>query len=291
MRWRWPRDTFKGEIMSNEFFDGMPNSDYHATNDISKSTLDMASGDPFGPMWARRCPQDKDRLKTFDFGDAMHAICLEPERIDSEFITIPPFNLRTNSGKEDKVIFKLDHADKKILSSDDYKKLRLMFESVMAHIPARRLIEADGVAERSYFWRDEETGADCKCRPDKYIDKEGLLVDVKTTPDLKKFHLSVEDYRYHVQDPWYCDGLGRFTDQELRMEFLVIQKNISIGRYPVMVVKLPPEVIEYGRVTYKNDLRRYAEFLSAGECLDTVELHMRQRFLDQALEDITEVHI
>ena len=273
-----------------KFIDGMENSEYHGTRAISKSTLDMASRDPFGPAWARACPQNQEKLKTFDFGDAMHAICLEPERLKSEFVTMPAFNLRTNAGKEEKAAFELEHKDSKILTFEEHKQLNLMFESVMAHIPARKLIEAEGHAERSYFWTDEMTGLGCKCRPDKYIQSAGLLVDVKTAPDLKKFCYSVDDYRYYVQDPWYCDGVARF-DGNVRMEFLVIQKTIEIGRYPVMVVKLPPEAIEYGRVTYKNELQRYADFLESEQEYQTQELPMHYRFLETAMESITEVQI
>jgi exodeoxyribonuclease VIII len=115
-----------------------------------------------------------------------------------------------------------------------------------------------------------------------------LLVDVKTAPDLKKFCHSVDDYRYYVQDPWYCDGVSRF-DGDVRMEFLVIQKTIEIGRYPVMVVKLPQEAIEYGRAIYREDLNKYAEFLSSDQEPETSELIMSWRFNQKADEHFGEV--
>lgn len=277
-------------IVQDFFVDDMPNAEYHGTAAVSKSVLDLAARDLFAPAWAKACPQDGEKLKTFDFGDAMHAICLEPDRLESEFVVMPDFNLRTNIGKADKEAFCKEHDQSKILTFDDHKKLKLMFESVMAHKQARALIEAEGHAERSYFWNDETTGLDCKCRPDKYIVSQGLLVDVKTAPDLGKFCHSVDDYRYYVQDPWYCDGVSRFGE-EVRMEFLVIQKTIEIGRYPVMVVKLPPEAIEYGRVQYQKDLMRYAQFMESGQTLEAKELPMHYRFLDRAMESITEIEI
>jgi exodeoxyribonuclease VIII len=269
----------------------MPNSEYHGGKAVSKSTLDLASKDLFRPNWARNCPQDQDKIKTFDFGDAMHAICLEPERLKSEFVVMPPFNLRTNEGKKEKTLFMFDNHDKKILTSDEHKKLTLMFESVMAHIPARALIEARGEAEGSYFWTDETTGLECKCRPDKHIVRQNLLVDVKTAPELAKFHFSVDDYRYHVQNAWYCDGVSRFVNEPVRMEFLVIQKTIEIGRYPVMVCKLPDDAVEYGRALYREDLNRYADFLNAGEPIETQELPMSYRFINEMEEKLGEVSL
>ncbi len=267
----------------------MPNDEYHGGKAVSKSTLDMASKDLFKPNWSKNCPQDQDKIKTFDFGDAMHAICLEPERLKEEFVVMPAFNLRTTVGKADKEAFVNEHKEAKILTFDDHRKLNLMFESVMAHIPARALIEAQGVAESSYFWTDEITGLECKCRPDKKIGS--LLVDVKTAPDLSKFHFSVDDYRYHVQDAWYCDGVSRFEDKPVRMEFLVIQKMIEIGRYPVMVVKLPDDAIEYGRALYREDLNRYAEFLNSDQQIETPELPMSYRFINEMEEKLGEVSL
>jgi len=267
----------------------MPNEAYHSMAGVSKTTLDMFATDPLSPIWAKNCPQDQDKIKTFDFGDAMHAICLEPDRLKEEFVIMPAFNLRTNDGKAAKQAFESVHKGHKILTSDEHKKLNLMFESVMAHPKARALIEADGVAESSYFWVDEQTDIMGKCRPDKYIESQGLLVDVKTTPDLKKFSYSVDDYRYYVQDPWYCDGVSRFTGEQSRMEFLVIQKTIEIGRYPVMVCKLPTEAIEYGRAIYQENLRDYAKFLKLEREPETQELSMGYKFNQKAEEHFGEV--
>lgn len=278
--------------MSNEnrFIDGMSNRAYHSTLDISKSTLDMIERDLFAPMWARECPQDADKIKTFELGDAVHAILLEPERLKSDFVVMPDINLRTNAGKQEKKEFELENSDKQIITSDEYKKLNFMFESVMAYKPGRDIIEAPGVAERSYFWKDENTGLGCKCRPDKELTYRDILIDIKTTPDIKKFCYSVDDYRYYVQDAWYCDGVSRFG-REMRMEFLVVQKTIEIGRYPVTLVKLPVEAVEYGRAKARENLIRYADFLNSEQQPETQELSMHYRFIENAMESITEVQI
>lgn len=269
---------------------GMSSDDYHAHPAIGKSVLDMAHSDPHAVKWARNAPEDKDKTAALDFGDAMHAICLEPERLDSEFVVMPAFNLRTNAGKADRNQFVKENENKKILTDDEHKKLRLMFESVMAHEQARDLIEAEGICEGSYFWTDKETGIDCKCRPDKEIASRNLLVDVKTTDTLGKFKFSVDDFRYYVQDPFYCDGVGQFKDKP-QMLFLVIAKHINCGRYPVMVCKLPDEALMYGRIEYQNDLRRYARFLEAGRPVrEYNELPMHFRFIDRCMENL-EVHV
>jgi exodeoxyribonuclease VIII len=261
----------------NRFVSGMTNEDYHGYAGVSKTTLDLAASDPHKVAWSKVCPVDEEKLKTFDFGDAMHAICLEPDRLKSEFIVMPKFGQK-NVDKTAKLAWLLEHKHLKVLSEDDHKKLNLMFESVMAHQEARELIEDQGIAEGSYFWTDEKTGMLGKCRPDKNIESKNLLVDVKTTPDLKKFAYSVDDYRYYVQDPWYCDGVKNVTGEKFRMEFLVIQKHIDCGRYPVEVLRLPEDAIEYGREIYRRDMDNYAEFMQLEKPPATRELDMGFRF-------------
>lgn len=262
----------------------MTSEAYHADPAIGKSTLDLLRDDPHNVAWANVCPKDDEKMKTLDFGDAMHAICLEPDRLKSEFVAMPDFDARTNAGKEARKAFEQENAGKKILSFDDHKKLVLMFDSVMAHPETRALIEAQGVCEGSYFWQDKETGLQLKCRPDKEIESRRLLVDIKTTDSLKKFNYAVEDYRYHVQDPFYCDGVGQFKDKP-RMLFLVIQKTIDCGRYPVMARYLPEEAIVEGRRAYRSDLNKYKRFLDSGKPMgDYSELVMHYRFIDMCME-------
>ena len=269
---------------SNEgFFNELSNEDYHGGEGVSKTTIDLSASDPHKVAWSKVCPVDSEKLKTFDFGDAMHAICLEPDRLKSEFVVMPKFG-RKDVDKLAKDEWLKENKNLKVLTEDDHKKLNLMFESVMAHREARALIEAQGIAEGSYFWTDKETGLLCKCRPDKNIESRGLLVDVKTTPDLKKFAYSVDDYRYYVQDPWYCDGVRRVTGEVFRMEFLVIQKSIDCGRYPVEVLRLPEDAIEYGREIYRRDLDNYAKFMQLEQPPETRELEMSYRF-NQKIED------
>lgn len=267
------------EIAIPSYVKNLSNDDYHNHDSISKTKLDLVDRDLHAVAWASESPVDQDKIKTFDFGDAMHAISLEPDRLKSEFVAMPDLNLRTNAGKAEKKEFEEANTGKKILTPEEYKKLHLMFESIMAHPEARDLIEAEGVAEGSYFWRDDATGLNCRCRPDKEIESRRLLVDIKTTDTLKKFHYSVDDYRYYVQDPFYCDGVGKFKERP-SMVFLVVQKHIECGRYPVGVFRLPPEAITEGRRAYQQNMIEYAQFLKSEKPIgDYKELEMSYKFM------------
>lgn len=261
----------------------MPASEYHANEAIGKSTLDLIHRDPYLVEWSRKAPVDDSDSDALKFGTALHSILLEPEKFVSEYAVAPKSDMRTNAGKAEYADFVESSKGKAILSADDYRKLQIMRDSVMAHPQAVKLIEAEGEVEQSWFWKDERTGLQCKCRPDKYIPSSNLLVDVKSTASIAKFAYSVEDYRYYVQDPWYCDGVSRFND-EVEMFFLVVQKTLEAGRYPVQVFRLPQDVTVYGRQVYRKDLDAYAQFLKIGA--QTQEIPMHGRFLDHVIDSL-----
>ena len=274
--------------MTNQRIENLPSKEYRNLPAISKTGLDLFDKGENNLEWVKNCPVDREKLKTLDFGDAMHAILLEPGRLNSDFAVMPAFNGRTDAGKAKKAGFIAENEQKKIITSDDLKKLELMLGSVMAHPGARMLLEAEGSVETSYLWTDPDTGVQCKCRPDKEIDGSKIIVDVKTTPDLSKFKYSVEDYRYHVQNAFYCDGKTAAGYETLDMWFIVIQKTIDCGRYPVAVVSLPPEVIQYGREIYKRDLAAYAAYMERSSINPVSILGMHPGFYSRMDNDAIE---
>ncbi len=256
--------------------------EYHAHPAMSNSRLSMFAKDPNLLSWVDNCPVDTEKLATFDFGKAVHAICLEPHLLKTDFVMMPKMDLRTNKGKAEKAEFYAANEGKHILDADEHKKLNLMYESIMAHPAARKIIEADGIAEGSFFFKDADTGVDCRARPDKVIGN--YAADIKTTPELGKFKFSVDDFRYYVQAPFYLDGINSCGGEAEHMKFLVVQKTIEIGRYPVMVVTLPGEVVEYGRAIYKRDLENLVKFIEAKKTIDSHELELSHWFTNMVDE-------
>lgn len=262
----------------------IPIDEYHANPAIGKSTLDLIARDPYLVEWSRTAPVDSSKMAALDIGDALHAILLEPARLDSDFAVAQDLDMRTNAGKAARKEFEEANTGRRILSADDHRHLRMMYESVMAHPQARALIEADGMVECSWFWTDEATGLPCKCRPDKLL-TSGQMIDIKSTPTLAKFPFAVEDFRYYVQDAWYTHGVAKACEVAADMAFLVVQKTVEAGRYPVAVVRLPEDLRIYGRQCWRRDLDRYARFLE-GHGREIQELAMHNRFIDHVLENL-----
>jgi len=230
--------------------------------------------------WAKNCPADEEKLKTLDFGTAMHTIALEPEKFHTEFLVMPEFNGRSNAGKEEKAAWIAEHNNVKIVTTDEHKKLGLMFESLMADPYARKLLTNDGIAEQSHFAVDKDSGVLCKCRPDRNIYNSPILVDLKTTDLISKFHYSIDDYGYYKQAPFYLDIYNESTGEEKdTFIFLVIQKTIELGRYPVRCITLPQDVIDYGRREYKRNLEAYARAQEFNQYKGIYEAEMSYNFM------------
>lgn len=196
----------------------LPNDLYHAGPGVSKSKLDLVAMAPALLEWSRNAPRDEDAKAAVDLGDALHAITLEPDRFDREYVAdfrAPPGTISSI----DEIKMAMDRASppieylskdtrpalvrkllegypdapladrlrdewaretigKTILSHEEHRKLRLMHASAMAHPDARALLQAPGVVESSIYWKDPETGLLCRCRPDKLLAIGGRRIAV-----------------------------------------------------------------------------------------------------------------
>lgn len=283
--------------------DALPANKYHAGPGVSKSNLDLIHNAPALLEWSQLAPRDPECKAAVDTGTAFHALLLEPDTFDALYTVDfepPPGAISTvddlkaaltaraiehkgNAGKAVLTALLLD-ADpnapvteamqrewaaglngRRVLTRAEWLKLSLMRDSVMAHPFARRLIEAEGAAERSYYWTDAETGELCRARHDKAIPRLGVTLDVKTTGDMSKFPRSIADYRYHVQEAFYRDGHQETTGEALRgFPFLVVSTTRDRSRYPVRMFSLDAAARDIGRAEYRADLAVYAACRRSG---------------------------
>lgn len=262
--------------MKPGYYKDISNAAYHSGPGISKSQLDMLAKAPALLQWSKSAPEDPEKKKALDFGDAMHAVLLEPHRFQAEYVVAPKFDRRSNAGKAEAAAWEAANADRTHLTAEEGRKIEFMRESVMAHPDARRLLEAEGDSESSIYW--EEDGVLCRCRPDRALPKHNLILDVKTTDDLDKFHFSARDYRYDVQDAFYSSGWAHEFDTDPTFIFLVIGKTISLGKYPVTLFELSTEDKMNGAQLYKAELQQYRECLESNEWPGIQTLSLPKRY-------------
>ncbi|PHM70373.1 PD-(D/E)XK nuclease-like domain-containing protein [Xenorhabdus sp. KJ12.1] len=243
------------------------NEDYHKGEGVSKSMLDDIEEMPAEFICRRDSPIDEEKTKALDMGTALHCLLLEPDEFSNRFIEAPPFNRRTNAGKQEEQEFQKECADtgKIIMDYEQHRKLKIIRDSAMAHPTAKSLLEIDGKSECSIYWEDSTTGILCRSRPDRLVENHHWIVDVKTTADINRFDKTAYDYRYHVQGAFYSDGYKEIIGETPTFAFIVVSTTVNCGRYPVRTYIMTEQAKSAGRAAYQRNLATYAECLRTDE--------------------------
>ncbi len=158
---------------------------------------------------------------------------------------------------------------KTILEDELFYQLINMRDAVYAHPSANKLLtKVPGKAEVSAYWHDPETGELCRVRPD-FWREDGYIVDLKTTADASPegFAKSVANFRYHVQAPYYMDGMNLAAEQsgtEIKtikgFVFLAVEKDACVVNGEakgVGVYVLDESALYEGAAQYRKDLNTY----------------------------------
>lgn len=258
--------------MSNYFEDGLSNEDYHKPErGVSCSTIKMASEDPSLIVWSQNAPKDESKMKAIDFGTDFHAYFLEPDDFKKRYKVLPKFNRRKAEEKQQELdlIAEWESDGITAVTQDDLDKLESMRKSAMAH-PTVETLMSCGVAERSFFWTDDETQLDCKCRPDWLIadisdeqrppfianDVDHVVVDLKTIANIGRIQAQIEDLKYYIQDQFYTNGVSNVIGGNVAFIFVFVSTSLELGRYPVRVVVLSDAAKFDGRNEIEENLRK-----------------------------------
>jgi exodeoxyribonuclease VIII len=247
-------------------YENISNKDYHKAKGLSSSIIKMMSN-PGDVKWYMDCPQDQEKVKTFDFGTAIHTSLLEPEKFNDQFAIEPKVNKRTSAGKAEIAEFQKEHGHKMILSADEKRKLGFMTGSVLAYPYSKTLFEHQTGTEISYFVEDPETGLMLKSRNDmeSVIQGETIISDIKTIDDIKDIAKNIYEFGYHLQAAHYnhCFKLQHGFEPYAFL-FIFISKKISGGRYPCQVVELKEYEKDLGEEKRQEYTAKYKQCLDTG---------------------------
>lgn len=179
----------------------MSNKDYHAHPAISSTTLKYMD-ESFVHFDNRHL--FKFGSKAMNLGTAFHTLTLEPEKFDEEF-AIEPIDAKRNTtiGKAKWEDFEETLNGRNQISNDDYEKAKLMADNARAI--GESLFSKDAYTEKSFIVTDPETGLQLKCRPDRYVIENKILIDLKSTANEDEYELkkSIAKYDYVRQLAFY----------------------------------------------------------------------------------------
>lgn len=236
----------------------MSNADYHNHAAVSKTQLDHIAKSPAHFKHARE--SEPESTQAMIFGSAFHDYILLPEVFAESYAVLPDdFNARTKDGKA--YLAGLEKDGKTILKAEWVEQIKGMADAIAAHPKASALLSS-GKPEQSVFWRDDETGIDCRCRPD-FWNSNGIIVDLKSTEDASPqgFARSVANYRYHVQDAFYSNGIYQATGEYPKgFIFIAVEKKAP---FAVACYTLDDEAKERGHELSRRDLMTLAECIKA----------------------------
>lgn len=230
--------------------------EYHAHDALSRSgafTLAKRT-----PAHFKAMPQKKS--KAMDLGKATHVAVLEPHKLD-DLIMQGPIDRRGNKWTD--LVAYCEAYGKIPLTSGDYSKAMYMRDSAQRLPEIRALTSGGGLIEHSGYWVDEETGVLCRCRPDIYHPELKIIGDVKTTTNASAdaFGRSVDEFGYHVQEPWYSRGWEQAGGGEVDgFLFFAIE-----NEHPFLcaVYELIPSAVVEGAAIARKGVLRYKQ------CSDT----------------------
>ena len=210
------------------------NEAYHA--DVSALTSSMLKTLAITPAhFYDRYLSDNERpepSRAMIRGTMIHTMVLEPTWFDDRHVVIPEgLDRRTKEGKA--LWAELQASGKQPITSQEYQDTMAVFKSIMSHPVSRIIFQTEGMAETTLRWTDE-TGVECKCRPDYMIPPNvseqfpnGLIVDIKSTADAveQSFRRQAYNLGYHISAAHYTQGFKAEFGTRPAFLFCVAEKS------------------------------------------------------------------
>lgn len=223
----------------------MTEKEYRSHPAISRSELWKLDESPEKFKWFRDHPMPP--TPTLLFGQAVHKLLLEPETFDRDFAVMPEYDRRTKDGREAYSAFLDGVCGRSVITAADYQKAVEMAKKALSVPAVAELLT--GKHEEPFFWTDEDTGEECKCRVDCLNETDGTytVVDYKSANSAKTevFNRDIFKYGYHVQAAHYTTGVMKSLDLTERPDFVFIVQEKS-PPYAVNIITVPPEVMLAG---------------------------------------------
>ena len=203
----------------------MTEKEYRRHPAISRSELWRIRESPQKFKYYREHPPEPTQALLF--GQVFHKMMLEPDTFDEEFVAAPGVNRRTKEGKQILENFASKHENQKIIPAEMFDQAKEMCDAIKREPLAVKLLK--GKEEIPFFWTDEMTGEDCKCRVDvlntEY--RQPIVVDVKSTADAstESFIRSAINYGYDFQAAMYSEGVEKNIGKKPLFVFIAVEKD------------------------------------------------------------------
>lgn len=205
--------------------------------------------------------QQSDATPAMTFGSAAHAYLLEgPAAFNERYIVKPDgLSLATREGKA----WKETVGGREIVNYDDHMRILDMQAALMRNPAAAKLLRAGGVAEATLVATDPDTGLRLLTRPDLFVERLGLSVNLKTTasPNLEAWKRTCANLRYDLSDALFRRVAQLLGIENASHAFLVVGSKPPHLNY---VAALSAEAAHAADQQLDQILRRFAACVDTG---------------------------
>lgn len=234
----------------------MTEQEYRKHPAISRSELFKISESPEKFKYYREHPEEPK--PSLIFGQLFHVMALTPGTVLEQFAVVPNVDRRTKAGKEAFAEFEAQAEGKTIVSVDMVEQATAMCEALNRNEFVKKLLK--GEKEKPFFWTDEMTGEECKCRVDclTEVGENLIIVDLKSTDnaETEAFMRSAIKHGYDLQSAMYSEGVKVNTGREPLFVFIAIEKKPP---YAINVLQADKLLIRRGYDLFREYLGVYHE--------------------------------
>lgn len=232
--------------------DQLPIEAYHADlQAVSKSGLCLFNEAPAQYKHSYLDGNRSSDTTSLKLGRAVHAVL--DGSFDESFAVGPDVKSRAEKAWKD---FEARHPHAICLKPAEADKARAMASAVRAY-PGYADYVNGGDFEKTYVWRDPETGLLCKCRPDYISDDRRTIVDFKTARQAARlpFQKAAWNLKYFVSAAFTFEGVHASTGiMPHRYLFFVVQ---SSSPHLVAGYEATAEELALGREFLRRSLPRF----------------------------------
>ncbi|MBO5854393.1 MAG: PD-(D/E)XK nuclease-like domain-containing protein [Bacteroidales bacterium] len=234
----------------------MTETEYRQHPAISRSELFKIRESPEKFKYYREHPEEP--TPALLFGQLFHAMALQPETVADLFAVAPNVDRRTKTGKEEFANFESEAEGKTVVTADMYQQAMEMCEALNKDEYVKKLLK--GEKEKSFFWDDDLTGEQCKCRTDclTEVGDNLIIVDLKSTEnaETEAFIHSAIKYGYDVQSAMYSEGVKINTGRDPLFVFIAIEKKPP---YAINILQADKLLIRRGYDLFRELIGIYHE--------------------------------
>lgn len=239
----------------------MTEHEYRSHPAVSRSELWRIHDSPQKFKYFKEHPQGP--TPTLLFGQTFHKLALEPDAFFDEFAVMPLVDRRTREGKCLWNDFMEQSADKTMIPTEMHEQAQAMCEALYAEPFAQKLL--DGSREVPFFWVDDLTGEECKCRVDCLNThySQPIVVDVKSTMDAATdaFIRDAIKYGYDFQAAMYLEGVSRHIQQKPLFVFIAVEKTPP---YAVNILRADELLLRRGYGLFRDYIGIYHDCKQTG---------------------------